>query len=48
MATADVLPETAAVHWRRRVDAAQLRLRGRLWTLTMVAHGCRSPAPPCC
>jgi hypothetical protein len=34
----DVLPETAAVHWRRRVDAAQLRLRGRLWTLTMVAH----------
>jgi hypothetical protein len=38
MATADVLPETAAVHWRRRVDAAQLRVRGRLWTLTMVAH----------
>ena len=38
MATVDVLPETAAVHWRRRVDAAQLRLRGRLWTLTMVAH----------
>ncbi len=38
MATADVLPETAGVHWRRRVDAAQLRVRGRLWTLTMVAH----------
>jgi hypothetical protein len=38
MATLDVLPETAAVHWRRRVDAAQLRLRGRLWTLTMIAH----------
>jgi hypothetical protein len=38
MATVDVLPETAGVHWRRRVDAAQLRLRGRLWTLTMVAH----------
>ena len=38
MATVEVLPETAAVHWRRRVDAAQLRLRGRLWTLTMVAH----------
>jgi hypothetical protein len=38
MATLDVLPETAAVHWRRRVDAGQLRLRGRLWTLTMVAH----------
>ncbi len=38
MATVDVLPETAGVHWRRRVDAAQLRLRGRLWTLTMAAH----------
>ena len=38
MATADVLPEVAAVHWRRRVDAAHLRLLGRLWTLTMVAH----------
>jgi len=38
MAAADVLPETAGVHWRRRVDAAQLRLRGRLWTLTMAAH----------
>jgi hypothetical protein len=38
MATVDILPETAAVHWRRRVDAAQLHLRGRLWTLTMVAH----------
>ena len=38
MATVDVLPETAAVHWRRRVDAGQLRLRGRLWTLTMAAH----------
>ena len=38
MAAADVLPETASVHWRRRVDAAQLRGRGRLWTLTMAAH----------
>jgi hypothetical protein len=38
MTTVDVLPETAGVHWRRRVDARQLRLRGRLWTLTMVAH----------
>lgn len=38
MATVDVLPETAGVHWRPRVDAAQLRLRGRLWTLTMAAH----------
>lgn len=38
MATADVLPEVAGVHWRTRVDAAQLRLRGRLWTLTTIAH----------
>jgi len=38
MATADVLPEVAGVHWRARVDAAQLRLRGRLWTLTTIAH----------
>ena len=38
MATADVLPEAARVPWRTRVDAAQLRLMGRLWTLTMVAH----------
>jgi hypothetical protein len=38
MATVDVLPEVAGVHWRTRVDAAQLRLRGRLWTLTTVAH----------
>ncbi len=38
MASADVLPEVAAVHWRTRVDAAQLRLRGRLWTLTIFAH----------
>lgn len=38
MATADVLPEAARVPWRTRVDAAQLRLMGRLWTLTIVAH----------
>ena len=38
MATIDVLPETAAVRWRPRVDAAQLRLRGRLWTLTTFSH----------
>ena len=38
MATADVLPEVARVHWRTRVDGAHLRLMGRLWTLTMVAH----------
>ena len=35
---ADVLPETAAVHWRPRVDDARLRRSGRLWALTMVAH----------
>jgi hypothetical protein len=33
-----LLPETAAVPWRPRVDAAHLRRRGRLWTLTTVAH----------
>ena len=33
-----LLPETAAVPWRPRVDEAQLRRRGRLWTLTTVAH----------
>jgi hypothetical protein len=33
-----VLPETAAVPWRPRVGAAHLRRRGRLWTLTTVAH----------
>ena len=32
------LPETAAVHWRPRVDARRLERRGRLWTLTTVAH----------
>lgn len=33
-----VLPETAAVHWRPRLDAERLRRRGRLWTATTVAH----------
>jgi len=33
-----VLPETAAVYWRPRVDAARLQRIGRLWTLTTVAH----------
>ena len=33
-----VLPETAAVHWRPRVDRRRLRRRGALWTLTTVAH----------
>jgi hypothetical protein len=36
--TAEPLPETAAVYWRRRVDAQALARRGRLWTLTTVAH----------
>jgi len=35
---APVLPETAAVYWRPRVDAARLRRRGRLWTLSTLAH----------
>jgi hypothetical protein len=38
VSTAPVLPETAAVYWRPRVDAARLRRRGRLWTLTTLAH----------
>ena len=32
------LPETAGVYWRPRMDAARLRTRGRLWTLTSLAH----------
>jgi hypothetical protein len=36
--TAHSLPETAAVYWRPRVDARRLDRRGRLWTLTTVAH----------
>jgi hypothetical protein len=38
VSTAPVLPETAAVYWRPRVDAARLRRRGRLWTFTTLAH----------
>jgi hypothetical protein len=37
-APVDVLPETAAVHWRPRVDEERLGRTGRLWTLTTVAH----------
>ncbi|HWH96344.1 MAG TPA: hypothetical protein VNT03_20950 [Baekduia sp.] len=37
-AAAAPLPETAAVHWRAPMDAARLRRRGALWTLTTVAH----------
>ena len=32
------LPERAAVHWRPPMDAARLRKRGALWTLTTAAH----------
>jgi len=34
----EVLPETAAVHWRARVDDERLRRSGRIWTLTTIAH----------
>jgi hypothetical protein len=33
-----VLPETAAVHWRPRVDERRLGRTGRLWTASTVAH----------
>jgi hypothetical protein len=33
-----VLPETAAVYWRPRLDAARLHRRGRIWTFTTLAH----------
>lgn len=32
------LPELAAVPWRRRETERSLRVRARLWTLTMYAH----------
>ena len=32
------LPEIAAVPWRPRIDARALRVRGRLWTATTLAH----------
>ncbi len=34
----EVLPETAGVHWRPRVDDARLRRLGLQWTLTTLAH----------
>jgi len=37
-APAAVLPETAAVSWRPRVDERSLRSRARLWTLSTAAH----------
>jgi hypothetical protein len=33
-----VLPEAATVYWRLRADGERLDRRGRLWTLTTVAH----------
>jgi hypothetical protein len=33
-----VLPETAAVYWRPRVDERSLTRRERVWTLTTIAH----------
>lgn len=36
MSAAAPLPETAAVHWRPRVDAARLRLIARSWTASTV------------
>jgi len=33
-----VLPETAAVYWRPRLDAERLRRRGWAWTATSLAH----------
>jgi hypothetical protein len=36
--SAPVLPETAAVYWRPRIDAVRLRRRGRVWTLSTLAH----------
>jgi hypothetical protein len=38
VSTAPVLPETAAVYWRPRIDAARLRGRERGWTLSTLAH----------
>ena len=36
--SAPVLPETAVVYWRPRIDAARLRRRGHGWTLSTLAH----------
>jgi hypothetical protein len=38
VSTAPVLPETAAVYWRPRLDAARLRRRERGWTVSTLAH----------
>jgi hypothetical protein len=36
--TSAVLPETAAVYWRPRIDERALARRARTWTFTTVAH----------
>jgi hypothetical protein len=38
VSTAPVLPETAAVYWRPRLDDMRLRRRERVWTLSTLAH----------
>ena len=38
MAAGGVLPETAAVHWRPRMDERRLRRAARAWTASTVAH----------
>ena len=38
MSAAPVLPETAAVYWRPRLDAARLRRREQGWTASTLAH----------
>ena len=36
--SAEALPEVASVHWRAPADEHRIVARGRLWTLTTVAH----------
>jgi hypothetical protein len=38
VSAAPVLPETAAVYWRPRLDAARLRRREHGWTASTLAH----------
>lgn len=38
MAAVEVLPEAEALSWRPRVDAARLKVQGRLWTLSAAFH----------
>lgn len=38
MSAAPVLPETAGVHWRPRIDGRRLTTIGRGWTATTAAH----------